>query len=274
MHESEPAITNEIRDRLAVGYGPARDDRPWSEGAPLRAATWLVTGTADGSVAATAPDLATFLRFLMSDKTGIAERMAEPVDAVGADGYGYGLLNRVVDGRHYIGHGGGMVGFISGMQWDPEAGLGAVVLQNGPGHNPNALARLAIRRARAVRDGRDPLLERAESPDEESPDHLEPAGISPTEPTATQSVLTGTYRSHDPWTPVFTVEARGPDLWLTFPSAPDGFDDEQPLVPLARGWYRVGRDRLGPERLRFDTVIDGQARRAWLSGWDYYRVDR
>jgi hypothetical protein len=33
-------------------------------------------------------------------------------------------------------------------------------------------------------------------------------------------------------------------------------------------------DRLGPERLRFDLVIDGRARRAWLSGWDYYRVDR
>ena len=43
-------------------------------------------------------------------------------------------------------------------------------------------------------------------------------------------------------------------------------------MPMARGWYRVGADRLGPERLRFDTVIDGRAIRAWLSGWDYYRV--
>ncbi|MEO5885785.1 MAG: serine hydrolase, partial [Candidatus Limnocylindrales bacterium] len=94
----------------------------------------------------------------------------------------------------------------------------------------------------------------------------------PTEPTAEQAVVTGTYRSHDPWTPLFRVEARGADLWLTFPAAPDGFDDEQPLVPMARGWFRVGADRLGPERLRFDTVIDGRARRAWLSGWDYYRV--
>jgi hypothetical protein len=54
---------------------------------------------------------------------------------------------------------------------------------------------------------------------------------------------------------------------------PDGFDDEQPLVPMARGWFRVGSDRLGPERLRFDTTVEGRARRAWLSGWDYYRVD-
>jgi hypothetical protein len=41
---------------------------------------------------------------------------------------------------------------------------------------------------------------------------------------------------------------------------------------MAGGRYRVGADRLGPERLRFDTIVDGLARRAWLSGWDYYRV--
>ena len=28
---------------------------------------------------------------------------------------------------------------------------------------------------------------------------------------------------------------------------------------MAGGWFRVGDDRLGPERLRFDTVIDGHA---------------
>ena len=94
-----------------------------------------------------------------------------------------------------------------------------------------------------------------------------------TDPSADQAVLAGTYRSHDPWVPVFRVEARGDDLWLVFPSAPDGFEDEQVLVPMAAGWWRVGADRLGPERLRFDTIIDGRARRAWLSGWDHYRVD-
>ena len=97
------------------------------------------------------------------------------------------------------------------------------------------------------------------------------ASITP--PTAEQAVVVGSWRSHDPWTPYFRVEARVPDLWLVFPWAPDGFEDEQILVPMAGGWYRVGADRRGPERLRFDTVIDGRARRAWLSGWDYYRAD-
>jgi len=52
----------------------------------------------------------------------------------------------------------------------------------------------------------------------------------------------------------------------------DGFDDEQPIHPFGRDGFRVGADPLSPERLRFDAVINGPAARAWLSGWDYYRV--
>jgi CubicO group peptidase (beta-lactamase class C family) len=271
MTQSEPAITNDIRHRLAVGYGPVHDDRPWSDGDALAPATWLETDTADGSVAATGPDLAAFVRWLMTDATGIVAQMATPVVARAAYGYGMALLPRLIDGRHYLGHGGGMVGYLAGMQWDPEAGLGAVVLQNGPLDNPNSLARLAIRQVRAMRDGRDPAIEGMEGPTDldETPDV---DAIGPGVPDLEQAVLVGTYRSHDPWIPVFAIEARGPELWLTFPEGPDGFDDAQPLLPMARGWFRVGADRLGPERIRFDTVIDGRARRAWLSGWDYYRI--
>jgi len=278
LRDSAPAITHGIRDRLAIGYEPARDDRPWAIGDLLRPATWLVTDTADGSVAATAPDLAGFARFLMRDTSGIADRMSRPVPAIDAYGYGYALVRREVDGRAWVGHGGGMVGYTSGMQWDPEAGIGAVVLQNGPGHNPNALARLAVRLARALREGRDPALEQLEGPVGPGvgagPSGGAGGGAPPTstEPTEQQAIVAGAYRSHDPWTPYFRVEARGDELWLTFPTAPDGFDDEQPLVPMANGWHRVGTSRLGPERIRFDTVIGGRARRAWLSGWDYYRV--
>ncbi len=100
-----------------------------------------------------------------------------------------------------------------------------------------------------------------------------PIAIHPI-PDAERAMLVGTYRSHDPWTPVFQVAERAEELWLVFPTGgPDGFEDEQVLVPMARGWFRSGRERLGPERLRFDTVIDGVVRRAWLSGWDYYRVE-
>ena len=72
---------------------------------------------------------------------------------------------------------------------------------------------------------------------------------------------------------MFHVEARGAELWLSFPDAPDGADGTQRLVPMAGGWYRLGESRLGPERIRFDLVIDGRARRAMLSGWPWYRAD-
>jgi CubicO group peptidase (beta-lactamase class C family) len=276
MTASEPAITHATRDRLAIGYEPARDDVALRPGDPLAPATWLTTATADGSVAATAADLAAFARLLMTDRSGIVERMATPGTASGADGYGYALVRREVDGRAFVGHGGGMVGFLSGMTWDPTAGVGAVVLQNGPGGHPNALARLLVRQAVAWREGGDPSAEALEDlgGSAAAPDAPDDGADTPrvTPPTPAQAVVAGTYRSHDPWTPIFHVEARGDELWLVFPAAPDGFEDEQPLVPMARGRYRVGADRLGPERLRFDTVVDGLARRAWLSGWDYYRV--
>jgi CubicO group peptidase (beta-lactamase class C family) len=81
----------------------------------------------------------------------------------------------------------------------------------------------------------------------------------------------GHYRTHNPWTTNFRVVLRRGRLVLIFPDEPDGFSDESPLVPLPDGSFRVGEDERGPERIRFDTVVDGQALRAILSGCDYYR---
>jgi hypothetical protein len=55
--------------------------------------------------------------------------------------------------------------------------------------------------------------------------------------------------------------------------APDGFDTEQPLLPSKDGSFQVGEEEGNPEKLRFDTVVDGRALRAWLPGWPYYRTD-
>lgn len=275
MADSAAAITESLRTRMAIGYVPAYSERRWERDGPLAPATWLSTGTADGSVAATAGDMGGFLRHLMADPSGHVALMAQPVEAIGAWGYGYGLFGRDVDGRRYLGHGGGMVGYQSGMQWDPEQGIGAVVLQSCYGGNPNALARQVVRMAVAVRDGRDPSTEAMESDAAGEEGDAGPAGVPvATPPTAEGAALVGTYRSHDPWEPVLRVEARGDRLWLVFPAGGgDGFEDGQALVPMARGWYRVGEDRLGPERMRFDTIIGGLARRAWLSGWPYFRTD-
>jgi CubicO group peptidase (beta-lactamase class C family) len=279
MRDSEPTITDDTRARLAVPYQPLFSERPWDDGDPIAPAPWLTTDTADGSVAATAIDLAAFLRFLMIDPSGVSARMQTLVTDTDHGGYrwgyGYALSRLLLGGRSWVGHGGGMVGYLAGMQWEPASGIGATVLQSGMSGQPMALARRVARQVAAWREGRDP---RGEGPEVWQSGRAHPArsgrpiAIHPV-PASERAVIAGTYRSHSPWTPVLRIEDRAEELWLVFDlGGPDGFDDEQVLVPMARGWFRAGRDRLGPERLRFDTVIDGLARRAWLSGWDYYRV--
>ena len=47
---------------------------------------------------------------------------------------------------------------------------------------------------------------------------------------------------------------------------------EEPLTALGDGRFRVGEDERSPERLAFDTVLEGQALRANFSGCEYYRA--
>jgi D-alanyl-D-alanine carboxypeptidase len=349
MAASAPAITNEVRARLAVGYEYLHDDRLGYRGAPLAPATWLETDTADGCIASTAEDMCAFARLLLRageaasgrllSQTAFAQ-MATARAGTGDYRYGYGLEIRERDGRRLIGHGGGMVGYAAALQADPDAGIAAVVLQNGPAAAPGTLARAAIVLAHdgpvsppthgaASTDlpagryrptdgaGEEIELRRGEHgpllrtpardiPLEEWNDRVYavadsgwdrfpleiagsvrapelwhgarrylPAGVSSgpePEPPGVLRAIAGHYRSHNPWTPHLRVVLRGERPWLIFPGAPDGFLDSQPLTPTADGGFRCGEDPGNPESVRFDTLVDGRALRAWLSGWPYYRV--
>ncbi len=164
MAATEPAITNDIRPRLAVGYDYLHDDRIGYPGRPLVPATWLETATADGSIASTAGDMAAFARMVLRRGEGPAgrlvseasfARMAGPhARTPRGNGYGYGLATLAFGGRTFLGHSGGMVGYQSALLVDPAAGTGAVVLQNGPMGDPMALARAAARRDARARGGR------------------------------------------------------------------------------------------------------------------------
>ena len=79
----------------------------------------------------------------------------------------------------------------------------------------------------------------------------------------------GHYRSQQPWFTNFRIVLRKGELWLIAPSG-----DEEPLEPLAGGeaLFRVGADKESAERLRFDSVVNGKALRATLSGVAYYRT--
>ena len=171
---AEPVITSETRKRLAVGYERWYDDRPPRRRDPMVPAPWVETTTGDGAQAMTAEDLAAFLRaFLNEGKPLLSaesfELMSRPAVEIG-DGwwYGYGLFVGTREGRNVFGHGGSMPGFGSAMDADSDAGMGAVVLVNGPdeGNLTEQVAHTAVDLYRGSRSGLelpDPLaVEKAE----------------------------------------------------------------------------------------------------------------
>jgi hypothetical protein len=106
-------------------------------------AAWFETDTADGCLAATAPDMAAYVRMLLNRGEGpngrilseesfalLTQRVFEQSPNTW---YSYGLTIRDEDGRTVIGHGGGMPGFISSITADLDSGVGAVVFLNGRG---------------------------------------------------------------------------------------------------------------------------------------------
>ena len=78
---------------------------------------------------------------------------------------------------------------------------------------------------------------------------------------------TGHYRSHNPRNSNFRVVLRKNALVLIHPAG-----DTRVLVPIREQSFRIGEDEHSPEFLCFDSLIDGQAARANLSGCDYYRA--
>ncbi len=74
----------------------------------------------------------------------------------------------------------------------------------------------------------------------------------------------GHYRTPNPWEPNFRIVLRkGKLVFLTA-------EGEEEVTPLGGGEFRVGED-YSAERLRFDTVINGKALQANLSGIPYFR---
>ena len=90
----------------------------------------------------------------------------------------------------------------------------------------------------------------------------------PPEPDPAWWQLVGHYRGFGLWPMNVRVLVRRGRLRLY--DAIEQSDDE--LVPLGDGRFRVGVETWRPSRIRFDTVIDGRATRAWLDGAAFYRT--
>ncbi|MEU8134225.1 serine hydrolase domain-containing protein [Streptodolium elevatio] len=142
MRDSAARIMHEDTAELATGYRFLRDDRPPLPSAPLAPAGFFEYSSADGNVLATASDLGLFARMLLGRGTldGITaigpERFRElltvPADTADS-GYACGVDVETIDGRTWVTHAGGMVGYRSHLAADIDGGHGVAVLTNAPG---------------------------------------------------------------------------------------------------------------------------------------------
>lgn len=172
MHDTRAVIDNAMRHRQAVAYGEYFDDRPWRPEYGFAPAPWFETNSADGCIAGTAADLATYLRMLLNGGVGpqgrllSAEsfaRLTAPHAAFHWGDYGYGLMVGERSGREFIGHEGGMVGFIAAMFGDVPSGLGVVMFTNST-QDMAEIATFVLATMIAARAG-DPLPELPAAPE-------------------------------------------------------------------------------------------------------------
>lgn len=160
MSTSEPVINNSIRERLAVGYRPFYEDRPFPHLGKLAEAPWLEVPEAAGSIASTATDMGAYLRMLLTKGVSAKGRLLsergfesfiKPVIKApfrGEDAsYAYGLWISETDGHTLLRHTGGMVAFSSAMYADLSDGFGAFASVNAQldgGYRPVVVTRYAL----------------------------------------------------------------------------------------------------------------------------------
>ncbi len=279
MTSSAPTITNALRSRLAVGYTSFYDDRPLPPGSAPVPATWLEYTMGDGSIVATAADLATYLRMLLNRGQGPNSTLLSPqsfelltqrATTAGEDWlfYGYGIVSSELDGAFTIGHDGGMIGYVSTMMGDMDNGLGVVVLMNGFGYT-FPLVRFALQALRAVHHGQElPALPARKDPRKIA----NAADYAGTYTSATRSIeliadgesLTLCYGGHQ-----VVLEQRGPDTFVVnhpdFALFPLRFQREQnQVVEACHGadWY-TNDAYSGP--VTFDYPLE------WIAYPGHYR---
>ncbi len=172
MGEADVVITNDARERLAVGYRSPFADRPWLPRHGWEPSPWFESATADGTICASADELTAYARLLLNGGAGVVspatfDRMTAPVavdPASPGERYGYGIKRIDEGGRTILGHSGGMIGFSAYLLVDAESGHGVTALANSAFGRTFALARFALACVVAESNGR-PLPEVPDPPD-------------------------------------------------------------------------------------------------------------
>jgi hypothetical protein len=146
MDQSYSEMTHEMHSRLATGYVPVFDDRPFLPDDRLIPAPWFEFADGSGNIAATARDMGKYTRMLLgrgsfAGRQIIGEeafaQVVGDLGVVGTEGrpgrYGLGLNVEDDDDGLVLSHGGGMVGYSSHLIAHLGLDVGVVVLTNAPG---------------------------------------------------------------------------------------------------------------------------------------------
>ncbi len=165
MAQSEPAITFDMREKLAKNYAPFLADRPYPRFGRLCEAPGLVLTSGAGCIASSARDMGAYLRMIANHGQCAGGRLvseeafrlfSSPHVLAGDFGpgahYGYGIAVDVLDGNRLLRHTGGMVSFMSSLMVDIDEGLGGFASVNAQqDYRPNAVVKYAIQLMRAQR---------------------------------------------------------------------------------------------------------------------------
>ena len=281
MTDAWAEITHEMRPLLAVGYADQFDDRPrqpWHRHVP---ATWLESNTGDGCISTHAIDLARYVRTLLNHGSGpdgtilTAEQFATMRNPHTGPSprptYGYALDRPSEEETHRFGHSGGMVGYVSQMIGDLDAGLGAIALCNGRGP-VSEIASFALATITAARQGDElPRL-----PDVVDPLHVPNVGdyvgtyvgdTGTLEIVATDAHRLAIEVAGEPVPLRLLMPQRSPDVFVAdhpaFALAPlrfdraDAADAASPVVEVTYGdrWYRHDRHD-GPTTFTYPEAWD------------------
>lgn len=171
MTASAPVISNALRPRMAVGYSPEFEDRPFPVRGSLAEASWVEVDTAAGGVASTAADMVAYMRMLLNRGAAGTRRLlsensfellTKPVIKAPFRGeeasYTYGLwVSQDKGGATHLRHTGGMVAFSSSLDVDLTNGLAAFASVNASlsGYRPVAVTKHALELLNAERAGRE-----------------------------------------------------------------------------------------------------------------------
>ena len=158
MKATAPVITNDIRPRSAESWVPYFEDRPYPRFGRLAAAANLMFDHPAGSIASTPGDMTLYMQMLLSRGQAPNARiissesfalMSKPWIKAAEFGpnasYGFGIAVETVDGHTILRHTGGMASFMSAINLDLDAGVGAFASINAQqGYRPVPVAKYAV----------------------------------------------------------------------------------------------------------------------------------